>query len=81
MNHYNLPLSFDTFEFKGKQLVITAGDITTFSANAFVSSDDTDLSMSGGVSAAIRRAGGENIWDEAMGASHLCKKRKRRVVV
>jgi len=40
-------------------------DITTLKVDAMVSSDDIDLSMGGGVSAALRRAGGEIVWREA----------------
>jgi O-acetyl-ADP-ribose deacetylase (regulator of RNase III) len=40
---------------------LTYGDITQIEADILVSSDDNFLSMSSGVSAAIRRAGGEAI--------------------
>lgn len=37
-------------------------DITTLGVDVVVSSDDTDLSMGGGVSMAVLRAGGESVW-------------------
>lgn len=40
-------------------------DITTLNVDVIVSSDDIDLSMGGGVSEALMRAGGEAIWREA----------------
>ena len=39
-------------------------DITTLNVDVMVSSDDIDLSMGGGVSQALLRAGGEPIWRE-----------------
>ena len=44
---------------------VTYGDITRLTADALVSSDDNYLSMGGGVSAALRRAGGQIIANEA----------------
>lgn len=44
---------------------VTYGDITQLVADALVSSDDNYLSMGGGVSAALLRAGGEVIRSEA----------------
>lgn len=40
-------------------------DITTLEVDVMVSSDDVDLSMGGGVSRALRIAGGEPVWREA----------------
>jgi hypothetical protein len=50
-----------TYKFGESQLTLTFGDITTSEAQVLVSSDDCYLTMSGGVSAAIRRAGGTAI--------------------
>jgi O-acetyl-ADP-ribose deacetylase (regulator of RNase III) len=44
---------------------VTYGDITQIQADVLVSSDDSFLSMTSGVSAAILRAGGESIKTEA----------------
>lgn len=50
----------------GESLVnVEIGDIIRASAQVIVSSDDTHLSMAGGVSKAIRKAGGEGIYDDA----------------
>ena len=49
------------YQFGHSQLTIEFGDIVTSEAQVIVSSDDCDLTMSGGVSAAIRRAGGDDI--------------------
>jgi O-acetyl-ADP-ribose deacetylase (regulator of RNase III) len=43
------------------KLSLEFGDITASNADVVVSSDDSDLSMGGGVSAAILRAAGEQI--------------------
>lgn len=40
-------------------------DITTLNVDVMVSSDDTDLSMGGGVSQALLRGGGQSVWREA----------------
>ncbi len=40
-------------------------DITTLNVDVVVSSDDIDLSMGGGVSQALLRAGGKPVWREA----------------
>lgn len=50
-----------TYAFGMSKLHLEFGDITTSNAQVIVSSDDYYLSMGGGVSAAIRRAGGEAI--------------------
>ena len=49
------------YQFGQSQLTIEFGDIVTSEAQVIVSSDDCGLTMSGGVSAAIRRAGGDDI--------------------
>ena len=55
----------ETFTFGEKTITIIFGDITKVAADALVSSDDNHLTMSGGVSMAIRDAGGETIWEES----------------
>ena len=50
-----------TYRFGKSQLTLEFGDITTSNAQVLVSSDDYYLTMSGGVSAAIRIAGGNAI--------------------
>jgi len=50
-----------TYRFGESQLTLRFGDIVTSDAQAIVSSDDCYISMGGGVSASIRRAGGEAI--------------------
>ena len=50
-----------TYRFGESQLALEFGDITTSKAQVIVSSDDYYLSMGGGVSAAIRMAGGNAI--------------------
>jgi O-acetyl-ADP-ribose deacetylase (regulator of RNase III) len=46
-------------------LSLVFGDITTSTADVLVSSDDSELTMGGGVSAAIQRAAGQSILLEA----------------
>ncbi|WP_446418157.1 macro domain-containing protein [Coleofasciculus sp.] len=48
-----------------KLVRIYQGDITNLAADVIVSSDDTYLSMRGGVSRGIRRMGGEEIYKES----------------
>lgn len=55
----------ETFSFKCKEVSILLGDITTVVADAIVSSDDSHLTKSGGVSRAILKAGGDVILNEA----------------
>lgn len=56
----------DVYAFpSGRTLELKAGDITGEAADAIVSSDDELLTMTAGVSAAIRRAGGTVIHEEA----------------
>lgn len=50
-----------SYQFGRSQLIVEFGDITNSDAQVIVSSDDCFLSMSGGVSQAIRRAGGDDI--------------------
>jgi O-acetyl-ADP-ribose deacetylase (regulator of RNase III) len=50
-----------TYQFGKSQLTIEFGDIVNSEAQVLVSSDDRFLTMGGGVSAAIRRAGGDDI--------------------
>jgi O-acetyl-ADP-ribose deacetylase (regulator of RNase III) len=50
-----------TYQFGCSRLTIEFGDITTSTAQVLVSSDDYYLSMGGGVSASILRAGGQAI--------------------
>ncbi|NEP20825.1 macro domain-containing protein [Moorena sp. SIO3I6] len=49
----------------GSILRVEYCDITTLHVDVMVSSDDIDLSMGGGVSDALLRAGGEAVWHEA----------------
>jgi O-acetyl-ADP-ribose deacetylase (regulator of RNase III) len=49
------------YRFKDSTLFLEFADITTSEAQVLVSSDDSYLTMGGGVSAAIRRAGGNAI--------------------
>ena len=49
------------YQFKKSFLTLLFGDITTSKAQVIVSSDDFYLTMGGGVSAAIHRAGGNQI--------------------
>lgn len=48
------------------KLIVKYIDITTLTVDVVVSSDDTRLSMGGGVSRAILNVGGEDIWQEAV---------------
>ncbi len=50
-----------TYRFGLSHLTLTFGDLVTSDAQVLVSSDDHFISMSGGVSGAIRRAGGTTI--------------------
>jgi O-acetyl-ADP-ribose deacetylase (regulator of RNase III) len=54
-----------TYEVGRSRITLVFGDITTSKADALVSSDDYLLSMGGGVSAAIRQAGGARIAGDA----------------
>ncbi|MPZ77705.1 MAG: TIR domain-containing protein [Deltaproteobacteria bacterium] len=58
----NIPVARKiSYQFGRSQLIIEFGDITNSDTQVIVSSDDCYLSMSGGVSLAIRRAGGDDI--------------------
>ena len=50
-----------TYRIGESEFVLEFGDLTTSTASVLVSSDDYMLTMGGGVSSAIRRAGGEMI--------------------
>jgi O-acetyl-ADP-ribose deacetylase (regulator of RNase III) len=67
-----------TYEVGRSKITLVFGDITTSKADAVVSSDDYLLSMGGGVSAAIRRAGGARI---AADASKMVPARAGDIVV
>lgn len=54
-----------TYRIGKSEFALEFGDLTTSKANVIVSSDDYLLTMTGGVSAAIRRAGGEMIMLDA----------------
>lgn len=54
-----------TYKFGASRLTLEFGDITASKAQALVSSDDYYLTMGGGVSAAIRKAGGNAIVQDA----------------
>jgi O-acetyl-ADP-ribose deacetylase (regulator of RNase III) len=54
-----------TYQAGRSTLTIEFGDITTSDADVLVSSDDTYVTMGGGVSAAILRAGGQSILIDA----------------
>lgn len=53
------------YQFNNSTLTIVFGDIVTSKAEVIVSSDDTGISMGGGISGCIRRAGGESIRQDA----------------
>src|SRR6185503_20247776 len=50
-----------TYQVGKSTLTLEFGDITASKADVLVSSDDSQLTMGGGVSAAIRRAAGQGI--------------------
>jgi O-acetyl-ADP-ribose deacetylase (regulator of RNase III) len=50
-----------TYQVGVSTLSLECGDITSSKADVLVSSDDSYLTMGGGVSVAIRRAGGQGI--------------------
>ncbi len=54
-----------TYDVGRSKITLIFGDITRSQAEALVSSDDALLSMGGGVSAAIRRAGGPHVAADA----------------
>ncbi|WP_341732331.1 GUN4 domain-containing protein [Microcoleus sp. EPA2] len=53
-------------EIGNSKLIVKYIDITALRVDVVVSSDDTRLSMGGGVSRAILNVGGEEIWQEAL---------------
>ncbi len=59
------PVTKRTYRIGQSTLTLQFGDLTVSEADVLVSSDDSYLSMGGGVSAAILRAGGENIMRDA----------------
>jgi O-acetyl-ADP-ribose deacetylase (regulator of RNase III) len=54
-----------TYQIGPSTLILEFGDLTTSSADVLVSSDDSYLTMGGGVSAAILRAAGESLLRDA----------------
>jgi O-acetyl-ADP-ribose deacetylase (regulator of RNase III) len=54
-----------SFQLQSKVIKIMSGDITMIESDCIVSSDDNYLSMSGGVSHAIKQAGGAIVWNES----------------
>lgn len=54
-----------TYKFNNSTLTIQFGDITKSEAEVIVSSDDTEISMGGGVSLSILEAGGEFVKEDA----------------
>lgn len=54
-----------SYKFGDSTVNVVIGDITRATAQVIVSSEDTHLSMSGGVSDSIRGAGGEDIFKDA----------------
>lgn len=54
-----------TYKFNNSTLTIQFGDITKSEAEVIVSSDDTEISMGGGVSQSIFYAGGEFVKEDA----------------
>src|SRR5688572_6842561 len=61
----NMPNSQQTYQINSSRVVVRIGDIVESAADIIVSSDDDKLSMGGGVSAAILRAGGDDISRDA----------------
>ncbi len=53
------------YTFNNSTLTIVFGDILTSKAEVIVSSDDTEISMGGGISGCILKAGGESIRQDA----------------
>ena len=53
------------YQFNNSTLTIVFGDIMTSTAEVIVSSDDTGISMGGGISGCIIRAGGKSIRQDA----------------
>lgn len=55
----------ECFAIGNKELNLIFSDITNVVADVIVSSDDNMLTMGGGVSEAIHRTGGTEVWDES----------------
>ena len=53
------------YQFNNSTLTIVFGDILKSKAEVIVSSDDTGISMGGGISGCIRKAGGDSIREDA----------------
>ncbi len=53
------------YQFNNSTLTIVSGDILESHAEVIVSSDDTGISMGGGLSGCILKAGGAAIWEDA----------------
>ncbi len=53
------------YRFNNSVLTVIFGDIMTSKAEVIVSSDDTGITMGGGISGCIRRMGGECIRTDA----------------
>lgn len=53
------------YQFNNSTLTIVFGDILTSKTEVIVSSDDTGISMGGGISGCIRKAGGDGIREDA----------------
>lgn len=53
------------YQFNNSTLTIVFGDILTSKAEVIVSSDDTGITMGGGISGCIRKAGGDSIREDA----------------
>lgn len=53
------------YQFNNSTLTIVFGDILTSKAEVIVSSDDTGITMGGGISGCIRNAGGDGIREDA----------------
>ena len=54
-----------TYKFNNSTLTIRFGDVVTSDAEVIVSSDDTEISMGGGVSQSILEAGGDFVREDA----------------
>lgn len=54
-----------SFSIYDKEINVILGDITEIETDCIVSSDDNNISMSGGVSEAIHSAAGDIIWEES----------------
>ena len=57
---------FEQSQIGGLEVLLVSDDITNVSVDVVVSSDDTELTMSGGVSQRIRQIAGEKPRNEAL---------------